>query len=171
MVKEIEKKGLIYQLVPPNNHRSNKAERAIQTFKSHFVSGLCTLDDSFPMHTWDKLIPQAEKTLNMLRTSKINPMISAHDQIYGAHSFLATPMAPPGIRVIVHRANKLSWDTRDDDAWYIGPAPNHYKCYEVYMKMTNKTRISDKVDFRSAKYTIPHDSPATILLRTLNELK
>jgi hypothetical protein len=97
MIKEIEKKGLVYQLVPPNNHRSNKAERAIQTFKAHFISGLCTVDASFPMHTWDKLLPQAEKTLNMLRTSKINPMISAHDQIYGVHSFLATPMAPPGI--------------------------------------------------------------------------
>jgi hypothetical protein len=39
------------------------------------------------------------------------------------------------------------------------------------MNLTNKTRISDKVEFRSAKYTVPHDSPATILLRTLNELK
>ena len=51
MVKEIEKKGLIYQLVPPNNHQSNKAERDIHTFKAHFVSGLCPLDESFLMHT------------------------------------------------------------------------------------------------------------------------
>ena len=27
-----------YQLVPPNTHRSNAAERAIRTFKAHFFS-------------------------------------------------------------------------------------------------------------------------------------
>ena len=29
-----------YQLVPPSNHRANNAERAIQTFKNHFIAGL-----------------------------------------------------------------------------------------------------------------------------------
>ena len=30
-----------YQLVPPSNHRAINAERAIQTFKNHFIAGLC----------------------------------------------------------------------------------------------------------------------------------
>jgi hypothetical protein len=29
-----------YQLVPPHCHRRNDAERAIHTFKEHFVAGL-----------------------------------------------------------------------------------------------------------------------------------
>ena len=33
-----------YQLVPPSNHRANNAERAIQTFKNHFIAGLCSVD-------------------------------------------------------------------------------------------------------------------------------
>ena len=33
-----------WQFVPPNEHRVNAAERAIQTFKNHFISGLCTTD-------------------------------------------------------------------------------------------------------------------------------
>ena len=28
--------GALYQLVPPNTHRRNVAERAIHTFKAHF---------------------------------------------------------------------------------------------------------------------------------------
>jgi len=36
------------QLVEPNNHQVNAAERAIQTFKNHFISGLCTTDPNFP---------------------------------------------------------------------------------------------------------------------------
>ena len=35
---------LNYQLVPPNVHRRYAAERAIQTFKNHFLSVLATVD-------------------------------------------------------------------------------------------------------------------------------
>jgi site-specific DNA-adenine methylase len=34
----IRHNGMIHELVPPDNHRSNLAERAIQTFKHHFIS-------------------------------------------------------------------------------------------------------------------------------------
>ena len=38
-----------FQLVPPNAHRNNVVERAIQTWKSHFKAGLATCDSDFPM--------------------------------------------------------------------------------------------------------------------------
>jgi hypothetical protein len=47
------------QLAPPDTHRSNLAERAIQTFKNHFVSILSGVDKSFPIKLWDRLLPQA----------------------------------------------------------------------------------------------------------------
>jgi hypothetical protein len=53
------------QLVPPDTHRRNLAERAIQTFKSHFIAILAGIDPSFPMSLWDRLIPQAVTTLNL----------------------------------------------------------------------------------------------------------
>ncbi len=54
-------------LVEPNNHRVNAAERAIQTFKAHFISALATTDSKFPLQLWDRLTPQIKNTLNMLR--------------------------------------------------------------------------------------------------------
>jgi hypothetical protein len=36
-----------YQLVPPFNKRANKAERAIQTFKRHFIAVLSCTHPSF----------------------------------------------------------------------------------------------------------------------------
>jgi hypothetical protein len=68
---------IAYQLVPPHCHRRNAAERAIRTFKEHFVAGLFSVDPSFPMHLWDRLLPQAEITLNLLRTSRLHPQLSA----------------------------------------------------------------------------------------------
>ena len=36
LINSFIKEGITYQLSPPHCHRTNKAERAIQTFKNHF---------------------------------------------------------------------------------------------------------------------------------------
>ena len=41
-------------------------------------------------------------TLNLLRGSRINPPLSAYAQINGLLDFTKTPLAPPGIRTLVH---------------------------------------------------------------------
>jgi hypothetical protein len=68
--------NIAYQLVPPHCHRRNAAEHAIRTFKEHFVAGLSSVDPSFPMHLWDRLLPQAEITSNLLRTSRLHPQLN-----------------------------------------------------------------------------------------------
>jgi hypothetical protein len=72
-----------YQLVPPHCHRRNASERAIRTFKEHFVAGLSSVDPTFPLHLWDRLLPQAEITLNLLRTSRLHPQLSAAAHFHG----------------------------------------------------------------------------------------
>ncbi len=73
----IKEHGAEYKLVPPGEHRRNIAERAIQTWKNHFVGVLTGLHGSFPMHLWCRIIPQAEMQLNLLRNSTIAPNVSA----------------------------------------------------------------------------------------------
>ena len=46
-----------HQLVPPDVHRRNIAERAIHTFTAHFLSILAGIPPSFPNYLWDKLLP------------------------------------------------------------------------------------------------------------------
>jgi hypothetical protein len=72
-----------YQLVPPHCHRRNSAERAIRTFKEHFVAGLSSVDPTFPLHLWDILLLQAEITLNLLRNSRLHPQLSAAAHFHG----------------------------------------------------------------------------------------
>jgi hypothetical protein len=83
-----------YQLVPPGVHRRNAAERALRTFKNHFIAGLCSVDKDFPLHLWDRLLPQAIATLNMMRGSRLNPKLSAWAQIHGHFDYNRTPIAP-----------------------------------------------------------------------------
>ena len=47
-----------YQLVPPNLHRQNIAERAIRTLKAHFLAILSGVDPEFPKYMWDNLLVQ-----------------------------------------------------------------------------------------------------------------
>jgi hypothetical protein len=100
-----------YQLIPPHCHRHNAAERAIQTFKEHFVAGLSSVDPSFPLHLWDRLLPQAEITLNLLRTSRLHPQLSTAAHFHGLVDYNKTAFAPPGCKIIVHDkpGNRRTW--------------------------------------------------------------
>ena len=66
-----------YQLVPPNTHWSNAAERVISTFKANFLSILAGDAPDFLRNLWDLLLPQTELTLNLFRQATLNPTRSA----------------------------------------------------------------------------------------------
>jgi hypothetical protein len=40
--------GMTYQLVPPDDHRRNITEKAIQTWKDHFIAVISGTDNNFP---------------------------------------------------------------------------------------------------------------------------
>jgi hypothetical protein len=145
----LHQEDITFQLVPPYSHRRNSAERAIRSFKDHLISGLCSTDKSFPMHLWDRLLPQAVITLNMLRTSRINPKLSAATHIFGLYVFNRAPMAPPGTRIIAYETpcRRRTWAPHGQYGWYIGPALEHYRCYTVYITKTRGDRIVETVDF------------------------
>ena len=162
-----------YQLVPPGQHRTNAAERAIRTFKNHLIAGLCSTDENFPMHLWDRLVPQALITINLLRGSRINPAHSAWSQLFGPYNFNKEPIAPPGIRVLVHvkPENRSTWAPHADEGWYIGPASEHYRCYRVYMTETNAERITDTISWYPTTTTLPTASSLEIIAASLQDVQ
>eukprot|EP00804_Cyclotella_cryptica_P010308 CCRYP_012223-RA/>CCRYP_012223-RA protein AED:0.11 eAED:0.15 QI:0/0/0/1/0/0.5/2/0/935 len=161
-----------YQLVPPNVHRANTAERAIQTFKEHFLSILAGIDISFPNYLWDKLLPQTELTLNLLRQATIAPSLSAWEAFHGAFNYDATPLGPMGCPVIIHNkaSTRKSWDFRGRDGFSIGPALLHYRCFQVVDSATKNLIISDTVEFRHNYLSQPEVSYEDRLLHAINFL-
>jgi hypothetical protein len=98
----IRQQQIQFELVPPDNHRRNKAERAIQTLKAHFISILAGVDDKFPLSLWCHLLEPTELTLNLLRQSKVAPKISAFAHIHGPHDNTKKPFAPLGCAIQAH---------------------------------------------------------------------
>jgi hypothetical protein len=135
-------------------------------FKNHFIAGLCSTDKNFPMYLWDRLLPQAILTLNLLRGSQINPnylrTLESMEFFYSNR----TPIAPPGIRVLVHDkpSQRRSWSPYTSDARYVGPAFDSYRCYLTWMVATRALCISDTVAWFPSKVTIPTSSSVDLVI-------
>ena len=101
-----------YQLVPPNVHRRNIAERAIREFKAHFLEILVGVDPEFPKFMWDNLLVQAELTIKLLRQAILNPRMSAWEYYNEAFDYSDTSLGPIGCKIIIHNtSNKRKyWD-------------------------------------------------------------
>jgi hypothetical protein len=164
--------NITFKLVPPYSHILNAAERAIRPFKDHLIARLCSTDKSFPMHLWDILLPQAFITLYMLRTSRINPKLSASTHIDGQYDFKRAPMAPPGTRIIAHEtpSRRRAWAPHGQDGWYIGPEIEHYRCYMVYINKTRGERVVETVDFPPEKFKLPFPSTQELATQAAKEL-
>eukprot|EP00804_Cyclotella_cryptica_P019448 CCRYP_006615-RA/>CCRYP_006615-RA protein AED:0.18 eAED:0.18 QI:0/0/0/1/1/1/3/0/869 len=106
------------QLVNPDDHQVNTAERAIQTWKEHWLSGMGTLDPTCPIQLWCQFIEQGQDTLNMLRVSRVNPKLSAYAILDGQFNFDKTPLAPVGTRalILLDPSARKTWQNHALDA-------------------------------------------------------
>jgi hypothetical protein len=166
------KYNIDFQRVPPKEHRANAAERAIHTFKNHFISTLCTVDSKYPMSEWDRLLPQTILTLNLLRSSRTHPFLSAHASLFGQYDFNRIPLAPPGTKIIAHVSAdaRTTFGEHGKVGWYIEPSPRHYRCYKCYFTDTMKERDVLKVDFFPEKIPFPKFTPEDYLKQTAEDM-
>jgi hypothetical protein len=56
----------------------------------------------------------------------------------GIFDFNRTLMAPPGTTIILHGkpAQRKTWNPHGEAGWYLGPALEHYRCYQVFINKT-----------------------------------
>ena len=145
--EKISENDMKYQLVPPNDHRRNVAEKAIQVFKDHFVSVLCGTDVKFPMGLWCRILRQAEHQLNLLRKSRVDPSKSSFAVMNGEHDHNANPFAPLGCKVEMHvvPGKRKTWESHTKTGYYIGNSWEHYRCHEIWIVDTRSARVGQTV--------------------------
>ena len=133
--KTWKKNQIQRQLVPPKNHRINAAEQHICTFKNHLISILAGTYPEFPLDLWDKLIPHACITTNLIRNSHRNPQLSAEAHLNGNFDYNTTSLSPPGNNVVAFEPpyKRNSWATHGTLGCYIGPELHHYRCWKIYV--------------------------------------
>jgi len=111
-------------------------------------------------------------TLNLLRTSRINPRLLAWSQVHGIFDFNRTPLAPPGNRVLVHEKPSLrgTWSPHAVDGWYLGPAMLHYRCNRVWILKTTSERIADTVVWFPTKVSMQKSSSTDAAIKAARDL-
>ena len=83
-------------------------------------------------------------------------------------------MAPPGSRAVIYEdpTTRHSWESHGTDAWYCGPALDHYRCMIFYVPSTRSYRISGSFDLFPQHCLIPEltiDQHAEVVFTELTD--
>ena len=171
-LKMLYKKNMTFELVLPNQHRKNAAERAIRTFKTHLLSGLATCRQDFPLCEWYRLLHQVELTLNLFRYFRMNLKLSAWAYVFGNHDSNKCPLLPPVTKISIHAnpGKRASWSFHGEQGRYIGSAIDCYRLITCYIPKTHKERIIDTAKIIPNNILIPQASLNYHLRRTADDL-
>jgi hypothetical protein len=121
------------------------------------VAGISSVDPAFPFHLWDRLLPQSEITLNLLRTSRLHPHLSAAAHFHGLLYYNKTAFAPPGCKIMAHEnpGKRRTWAPHRQHGYSLGPTMHHYRCQNVYISETASERIVDTLEYFPHNYQMP----------------
>jgi len=124
----IRSNGTNIQIVEPHNHSVNAAEPTVKAIKYHVIAGLAIVDINCPLQLWDLFLPQIQDTLNLLRTSRLNPAKSAYEEMEVKFDLNRTPISILGTKALafVDPDERISWEAHEVDCYVTGLCPDHY---------------------------------------------
>jgi hypothetical protein len=94
------------------------------------------VDPDFLINLWDRLLPQAEVTLNLLWASRLHPQLSAAAHYHGLIDYNKTAFGSPDCKIITHEkpSQRRAWETHGQPGWSLGPAMHHYRCQSFILQ-------------------------------------
>ena len=92
---------------------------------------------------------QTNIILNLLRSACCNPKLLACSYVFGQFNFRATPIAPPGAKVVAHvyLSKRASWELNSEVSWYVRLVMKHHRCVDCYFLQSRITRQYNTVEF------------------------
>lgn len=149
--------GVKINNVAPYCHRANPAERAIGTFKDHFIALLSGRDPACPLAYWSEAVTHAEVTLNLLRAGpgKMSAYEAYWNRKYDVSQY---PLLPWGTRceAYVPDALRTSFEERSTPCFYVGASYANYRSHRLISTDLNK---KTSVFVRQQIVAFPHDVP------------
>ena len=87
-------------------------------------------------------------------------------------NFSATPLLPPGTKVIAHKApeDSATWDLNGETGWYIGPLLQHYLCVKCYFTKSRRVRDIHKLEIIPHTVAIPEASTTDYLHQAAGDI-
>jgi hypothetical protein len=128
--------------------------------------------EDFPENLWDRLLLQAEITLNLLRQSNSTPNVSAYAHLSGPFDYNKMPLAPMGCAAQIHEKSdkRGTWQYHTVDGWYLNTSPLHYRTHVCHIKETKKEQLTDTVQFQHKRITNPTISHANKIMHAIQQV-
>ena len=118
------------------------------------------------------MLEQVTFTINLLQQSGLHPHLSAYAHAFQPFNYARTPLAPPGIKILVHeRATEQgTFDPHTIPGWYLGPEMHHYCCYRVWIPETSSVLITDNVTWLPHNTPLPTATTEDLIVASANDL-
>jgi hypothetical protein len=148
------------------------AEKAIQTFKDHFIGVLSGCAPTFPLHLWCQLLPQVERQLLLLQQSPLYPNLSAYAHLYGNHNYNKHPFVPIGMEALVHNKphKHHPYAEHCKKAFVLGMSTKHYQCWKFCLTATQATQILGATFFKHKYLTNALVTPEDLVIAMAENL-
>ena len=175
-LKNGSRRNTEYQTVAPGDggHQNNRAERAIQTGSNHIVATIATTDPDFPIWYWCYGIEQMEMTLNMLRKTYVNPIISAFTYLHGQFAYDTMPVVPFGWKMVCFEdpADRKKKAFHGVEGFAIGICTHGFQKIRALIPSTGGERETNTFAlFAPPQYVLPQPpTPAEVLLEATKKL-
>ncbi len=129
----------------PTNPQIQPCREGSKDRQNHLISAFLSTHPDFPDDLWDRLLPYAEITLNVLRPWRPDPTLSAWSGLHHlSYDFSAHPLHPPGQLCLAFSSpdHHDTWAPHGDRAFTLSPALTHYRCQRVYVVSSRSERIT-----------------------------
>ena len=67
------------------------------------MGALGTTNTNFPIQVWEKLAPQVQDSINLLRQLRLHPNRSTYETLEGLYDWNQYPMVPLGTKAIIYK--------------------------------------------------------------------
>jgi hypothetical protein len=132
--------------------------------KDQIIATMASTSPDFPMPLWESTEDHRELTLNLMRRSAPDPLVSAYEAMDGhKYDLEAHPLTPIGTKVpeLGRQAPFLG------SPWYKGL---HYLSWKAYISETRAVRVTNSVAGLPDPLAMPSSSPLEITCRAVKEL-
>ena len=144
-----------------------------QSLQKQILSIIAVVSTDFPMYQWERLLPQAELTLNLIWKYNTTPTVLAYSSMFGPLDYNIMALSPMGCAVLIYENSnaRASWDNHAVYSWYLYISPEHYRAHVCRVKNTNADQLLDTVVFKHKNITEPTITHSDRLVKAIHNLK
>lgn len=163
----IKKQVIEVERLPKEAHWGMQPRRWFKQPKNHTKATIAGCDSSFPMHLWDRLLPQIELSCSYSSQPKFLSTSVPLRQPWLQHNTTTSTWCPIQHLTIT---TQTSQDENSKDGFHVGTCSDHYHMYDLWMKATQAIQNCEMLFFKHQNIMQPTVTKTDIVADSAHNL-